>query len=72
MTTFVKTLDDFRRHVHRRASHGLLLARDTASAGILRLQGFTLASDDFGGAEIDEFDDTVVVEEDVYRRPVSA
>lgn len=66
VAAFVLALDDFGGHVHGGAGHGFLFARDAARAGVLRLEGFALAGDDFGGAEIHEFDDAVVVEEDVY------
>ena len=34
---------------------------------VVGLEGFALAGDDFGGAEVDVFDYAVVVEEDVWR-----
>lgn len=71
VAAFVEALDHFGGHVHGRAGHRLLFSGHAAGAGVLGLERFTLAGDDFGGAEIDEFDDTVVVEEDVYRVGVS-
>lgn len=65
VAAFVETLDHFGGHVHRGTRHGFLFPRHAAGAGVLRLEGFALAGDDLGGAEVDEFDDAVVVEEDV-------
>ena len=71
LAAFVLALDDFGRHVHGSAGHGLLLARDpgggTTSGGgvVVGLEGFALAGDHFSGAKIDVFDYTVVVEENV-------
>ena len=54
--------DDFGRHVHGRAGHGFLAA---AAVGVAVGERLALARDDFGRAEVDVFDDAVVVEEDV-------
>lgn len=57
----VLALDHLGRHVHGRSSHGLVGLR----AGDVLHECSALASDQFGGAEIDVFDDAIVVEEDV-------
>lgn len=75
-TAFVGAFDDFRRHVHWSAGHGLLLCWNFREAGtacggqwcfVGRLECFTLAGNDLCGAEIDVFDDTIVVKENIYR-----
>ncbi len=71
LATLVLAFDDFGGHVHRGAGHGFLFTRDPggdSTAGrshVVGLEGFTLTGDDFGGAKVDVFDHTVVVEEDV-------
>jgi hypothetical protein len=50
----------FGGHVHGRAGHGAL-----ATLAGVGGDGAALAGDEFGGAEVDVFDYTVVVEEDV-------
>lgn len=59
------TFDDFGRHVHGRACHGALLL---AARGVVDSKGPTLTGNELGSAKVDEFDDTVMVEEDVCRR----
>jgi hypothetical protein len=54
--------DDFGGHVHGRAGHGALAALTGVGS-----EGAALAGDKFGGAEVDVFDYTVVVEKDVWR-----
>tara|TARA_R110002003_G_scaffold106_17_gene8859 strand:+ start:1742 stop:2167 length:426 start_codon:yes stop_codon:yes gene_type:complete len=58
------TADDFGGHVHGRAGHGALatLARGRVFGG----KGSALAGDEFGGAEVDELDDTIVIKKNVY------
>lgn len=71
---FVAAFDDFRGHVHRRTGHGLLLLRgfgqgDGVEISIIsggrcfgrRLEGFVLASYDFGGTEVDVLYYAVVI-----------
>ena len=74
-TAFVGAFDDFRGHVHWSAGHGLLFCRNFGEAGsacggewcfVGGLEGFVLAGNDFGGAEVDVFDDAVVVKQNVY------
>ena len=74
-TAFVGAFDDFRGHVHWSAGHGLLLCWNfrepsTACGGewcfVGGLECFILAGNDFCGAEIDVFDDTIVIEENIY------
>lgn len=55
--------DDLGRHVHWGAGHGALAA--LTRGGVFGGEGAALAGDYFCGAEVDEFDDAVVVEEDV-------
>ena len=75
---FVGALDDFGRHVHGCAGHGFLLLGNfrESSRGVGcgagggvdfrgRLEGFVAPGYDFGGAEVDVFDDAVVIEEDI-------
>ncbi len=68
---FVAAFDDFGGHVHGGAGHGFLLGGDfgagagAGDGGGVWLEGFVLAGDYFGGAEVDVFDYAVVVEEDV-------
>lgn len=75
-TAFIGAFDDFRGHVHWSAGHGLLLCWNFREAGttcggewcfVGWLECFILAGNDFGGAEIDVFDDAIVVEENIYR-----
>ncbi len=74
-TAFVGAFDDFRGHVHWSAGHGLLLCWNfrepsTACGGewcfVGGLECFILAGNDFCGAEVDVFDDTIVIEENIY------
>ena len=74
-TAFVGAFDDLRGHVHWSAGHGLLLCgnfrkTDPACGGewcfIGGLECFVLAGNDFGGAEVDVFDDAIVVKQNVY------
>lgn len=58
---WVLALDDFGRHVHGRSRHGLV----GLGAGEIIDQSAALASDHLGRAEVDVFDDAVMVEEDV-------
>lgn len=60
----VLALDDFGGHVHGGSGHGFVGFGD--GGGFAVDEGFALAGDHFGGAEIDVFDYAVVVEEDVY------
>lgn len=62
MAASAATLDHFGRHVHGRAGHRSLF---TATCSIVDSKGPTLAGYKLGGTEIDELDDTVVVEEDI-------
>lgn len=72
LAAFVGALDDFRRHVHGSSGHGFLLAGQAGGGvgevGVVWLEGLVLAGDDFSGTEVDIFDYSVVIEEDVYRR----
>lgn len=56
----VLAFDHLRGHVHRGAGHGFI-----GFAGFGGHEGFALAGDDFGCAEIYVLDDTVMVEENV-------
>lgn len=73
---FVGAFDDFRGHVHGGARHGLLLCRNFREAGsacssewrfVGGLECFILAGNDLCSAEVDIFDDAIVVEEDIFR-----
>lgn len=66
MAALVEALDDFGGHVHGGPRHGFLFARDAPGTGVLRLEGLALAGDDLRGAEVDKFDDAVVVQKDVW------
>ena len=73
LTAFAGSFDHFGGHVHGRACHGLLLAGGApGGAGrrrlLVELERFPLAGDYLGGAEIDVFYYTVVVEEDIYQK----
>lgn len=72
---FVGAFDDFRGHVHGGAGHGLLLCwnfRETGNAWssewcfVGGLECLILAGNDFCGAEVDVFDDAIVVEKNIY------
>jgi len=71
LAAFVLAFDNFGGHIHGGAGHGFLFARNprggTAGGGgvVVGLEGFALAGDDLGGAEVDVLDYTIVVEEDV-------
>ena len=77
-TTFVSAFDDFRGHIHGSARHGLLLLGRlgkgrrvgrvpvNGSGFLCWLEGLVLASYDFSGAKIHIFDNTVMIEKDVY------
>jgi hypothetical protein len=58
VATSAASFDDFGRHVHGRAGHGALFA---TACSIVYSQSPSLAGDELGSAEVDEFDDTVVV-----------
>lgn len=69
----VLAFDDFGRHVHWGAGHGfvgdgLVGVAGVAAGVVLADEGFALAGDDFGGAEVDVFDYTVVIEKNVCGR----
>lgn len=75
-TALVGPFDYFRGHVHWSAGHGLLLCWNFREAGtacggewcfVGGLECFILAGNDFCGAEVDVFDDTIVIEENIYR-----
>jgi hypothetical protein len=55
--------DYFRGHVHGGSGHGALAA--LTGGVVFGGEGAALAGDEFGGAEVDVFDYTVVVEEDI-------
>ena len=74
-TAFVGAFDDLWGHVHWSAGHGLLLCgnfreTDPACGGegcfIGGLKCFVLAGNDLGGAEVDVFDDAIVIKQNVY------
>ena len=73
-TAFVGPFDDLGGHIHWSAGHGLLFCRNFREAHsrcgcewcfVGRLQCFVLAGNDFGSAEVDVFDDAIVVKQDV-------
>ena len=60
--SWILALDDFGGHVHWRTGHRLV----RLSSGTAVDKSATLASDNFGSAKIDIFDDAIVVQKDVY------
>lgn len=67
MAACAPAFDHFGRHVHWGAGHGALLA---AARAVVDGERPALAGDEFGGAKVDEFDDAVVIEEDVLEKLV--
>ena len=63
VTAGTAATDYFGRHVHRCSGHGALAA--LTCGVIVNSEGTTLAGDELCGAEVNEFDDTVVVKQDV-------